>query len=70
MPRRNPNTDAPQPTEPELPPTAPDSDDPTQPAEPLPLPPDTNTTPDAPVREPDTPAPMGDPKPNEPTRLM
>lgn len=64
---RNPNAEPPQPEQqPELPPTRPD--DPAQP-EPPPLPPDA-PTPNAPVEEPGTPKPAGDPPVNEPTRLM
>ena len=64
---RNPNVEPPQPEQqPELPPTHPD--DPAQP-EPLPLPPDA-PTPTAPVREPGTPKPVGDPPVSEPTRLV
>ncbi|MFN2598055.1 MAG: hypothetical protein ABR563_12820 [Pyrinomonadaceae bacterium] len=54
----------------ELPPTAPHdpvAPDPSQP-EPLPLPPD-DGTPRAPVGEPDTPQPAGDPAPQEPPRI-
>lgn len=53
-----------------------DPDDPLPPGrkkrdeEPLPLPSDVEQAPPAPVREPDTPPPAGDPKPLEPTRLV
>ena len=64
---RNPNAEPPQPAQqPELPPTHPD--DPAQP-EPPPLPPDA-PTPTAPIEEPGTPKPAGDPPVNEPTRLV
>jgi len=68
---RNPNTDPPQPSTPDLPPTQPRDPvrpDPSRP-EPLPIPPDTEPMP-APVREPNTPMPAGDTPPAEPTRLM
>jgi hypothetical protein len=35
----------------------------------VPLPPDTNPQPSAPVREPDQPTPITEPTPSEPTRL-
>ncbi|HEV2705687.1 MAG TPA: hypothetical protein VGV59_07155 [Pyrinomonadaceae bacterium] len=66
---RNTNTDPPQPgDQPELPPTQPEQPDA---PDPLPLPPDSEPTPRAPVREPDpAPLPAGDPQPSEPTRLV
>jgi hypothetical protein len=70
---RNPNTDPPQPADqPDIPPIIPDDPlrpDPTQP-EPLPLPPDADPSPRAPVVEPDTPMPAGDPQPLEPPRIV
>ena len=64
---RNPNTETPPPgQQPDLPPTHPD--DPSRP-EPPPLPPDA-PTPIAPVREPGSPKPAGDPPTAEPTRLV
>lgn len=64
---RNPNVEPPQPAQqPELPPTRPD--DPAQP-EPPPLPPDA-PTPTAPIEEPGTPKPAGDPPVSEPTRFV
>lgn len=64
---RNPNAEPPQPgDQPDIPPTVPH--DPAQP-EPLPLPPDVDPSPAAPVREPDVPPPAGDPPSTEPMRL-
>ena len=64
---RNPNTEPPQPGVPdELPPTHPH--DPITP-DPVPLPPDRAPA-HAPVREPETPQPAGDPLPVEPPRLV
>jgi hypothetical protein len=55
---------------PEIPPTAPyDPSDPEQDPAPIPLPPDTDSQPKAPVREPDQPPPITDPSVPEPTRL-
>ena len=70
---RNPNADQPQPIGlPDLPPTHPN--DPLRPdpsnTDPVPLPPDTERQPPAPVREPDMGPPAGDPQPTEPTRLV
>jgi len=58
---------------PEIPPVTPH--DPLEPEipnpAPIPLPPDTNPQPQAPVREPDAPPPpITDPTPPEPTRLI
>jgi hypothetical protein len=67
MKMESPRPDAP----PELPPTQPHdplAPDPVHP-EPLPLPPDREPA-HAPVREPDTPFPAGDPTPTEPPRLV
>ena len=70
---RNPNTEKPQPGEPDPTPIGPDAPvvpDPAQP-EPLPLPPDQQpSSPPAPVREPNNPQPAGDPPQGEPPRLM
>ena len=67
------NNEEPHPIEkPKVPPTT--SYDPLDPEEPtptpVPLPPDSNPQPNAPVREPDQPLPVLDPQPSEPTRLL
>lgn len=55
---------------PDIAPTTPyDPSDPDENPDPLPLPPDSNRQPPAPVREPDDPAPITDPSTPEPTRL-
>jgi hypothetical protein len=55
---------------PDIPPTTPyDPSDPAQVPGSIPLPPDTNPQPQAPVREPDQPPPITDPSTPEPTRL-
>ncbi|HEX8179776.1 MAG TPA: hypothetical protein VF525_09570 [Pyrinomonadaceae bacterium] len=66
-PRPGESTDLPT----DVPPTQPHdpvAPDPAQP-EPLPLPPDRAPA-HAPVREPETPMPAGDPRPTEPTHLV
>ena len=55
---------------PDIPPTSPyDPNDPAETPGSIPLPPDSNPQPQAPVREPDQPPPITDPSTPEPTRL-